>query len=179
MNLRFKWMLPVALSGVSVARLLVYTAAKPSKAMNYTTTAQINHSVIKSEVAICDSNYTNVTAIFISRDVLYQNTRTADSGDSTVLGISLRPLACWDCGFEFHRGHGCLSLVNVVICTYSPLRWTDPSSRAVLSSVMYHWVWSGATIKLYTYNEYVDEVWLKKWKENLIVVQMNMKLPTH
>ena len=28
--------------------------------------------------------------------------------------MGLRPLACWDCGFEFRRGHGCLSLVNVM-----------------------------------------------------------------
>ena len=28
--------------------------------------------------------------------------------------VGLRPLACWDCGFECHRGHGCLSVVNVV-----------------------------------------------------------------
>jgi hypothetical protein len=31
-----------------------------------------------------------------------------------VQGVVLRPLACWDCGFESHEGHGCLSLVNVV-----------------------------------------------------------------
>jgi len=24
------------------------------------------------------------------------------------------PLACWDCGFESHRGHGCLSVVSIV-----------------------------------------------------------------
>ena len=30
--------------------------------------------------------------------------------------VGLRPLACWDCGFEFHRGHGCISLVSVVCC---------------------------------------------------------------
>ena len=28
----------------------------------------------------------------------------------------LRPLVCWECGFESHLGHGCLSLVNVVCC---------------------------------------------------------------
>jgi hypothetical protein len=28
----------------------------------------------------------------------------------------LRPLACWDCGFEFRRGHGCLFLVSFVCC---------------------------------------------------------------
>jgi hypothetical protein len=27
-----------------------------------------------------------------------------------------RPLHCWDCGFESHRGHGCLSLVSGVCC---------------------------------------------------------------
>jgi hypothetical protein len=26
----------------------------------------------------------------------------------------LRPLACWDCGFESHCGHECLSVVSVV-----------------------------------------------------------------
>jgi hypothetical protein len=25
-------------------------------------------------------------------------------------------LTCWDCRFESHRGHGCLSLVSVVLC---------------------------------------------------------------
>jgi hypothetical protein len=33
-----------------------------------------------------------------------------------VKGVGLRPLAGWECGFEFRRGHGCLSLVNVVCC---------------------------------------------------------------
>ena len=27
-----------------------------------------------------------------------------------------RPLACWECGFESHRRHGCLSVVIVVCC---------------------------------------------------------------
>ena len=30
-------------------------------------------------------------------------------------GVGLRPLACWDFGFESHRGHGCLFL-SVVCC---------------------------------------------------------------
>ena len=29
-------------------------------------------------------------------------------------GVGLRPLSCWDCGFESHRGHGCFSVVSVV-----------------------------------------------------------------
>jgi len=31
-----------------------------------------------------------------------------------AIGVGLRPLAYWDCGFESHRVHGCLSLVNIV-----------------------------------------------------------------
>jgi hypothetical protein len=30
--------------------------------------------------------------------------------------VGLRPLACWDRGFESHRKHGCLSPVNDVFC---------------------------------------------------------------
>jgi hypothetical protein len=30
--------------------------------------------------------------------------------------VGLRPLAYYDCGFESHLGHGCLSLVSVVCC---------------------------------------------------------------
>ena len=30
--------------------------------------------------------------------------------------MGLRSLACWDCGFESRRGHGCLSVVSVVCC---------------------------------------------------------------
>jgi hypothetical protein len=30
--------------------------------------------------------------------------------------VGLRPLACWNCGFESHRRHECLSLVSVVCC---------------------------------------------------------------
>ena len=46
-----------------------------------------------------------------------------DSGSNVMLiscrtlsGVDLRPLDFWHCGFESRRGHGCLSLVNVVCC---------------------------------------------------------------
>ena len=42
-------------------------------------------------------------------------TNTDPSGRA-VYGVGLRPLACWDCGFEFRRGHGCLSLVSDMWC---------------------------------------------------------------
>jgi hypothetical protein len=31
-----------------------------------------------------------------------------------VKGVGLRPLACWDCGSESRKRHGCLSVVGVV-----------------------------------------------------------------
>ena len=39
--------------------------------------------------------------------------KAADSSGRTAKGVGLRPLACWECGFESRRGHGCLSLVTV------------------------------------------------------------------
>ena len=34
-----------------------------------------------------------------------------NTSSRAVWGVSLRPLACWDCGFESRRGNGCLSVV--------------------------------------------------------------------
>jgi hypothetical protein len=40
--------------------------------------------------------------------------------------VVLRPLACWNCGFESRRGHGRLSVVSVVFCQVeaSALGWS-------------------------------------------------------
>jgi len=38
------------------------------------------------------------------------------TSNSIFAGPSGRAVACWDCGFESHRGHGCLSVVSVVCC---------------------------------------------------------------
>jgi hypothetical protein len=38
----------------------------------------------------------------------------ADPRGRAVLGEGLRTIACWDCGFESCRPHGCLSLLSVV-----------------------------------------------------------------
>jgi len=32
------------------------------------------------------------------------------------LAVGLRPLACWDCRFEFQYWQGCVSLVSVMFC---------------------------------------------------------------
>jgi hypothetical protein len=54
--------------------------------------------------------------------------------------VGLRPLACWDCGFEFHRrgegGHGCLSVSNVVFCQVEVSATAEHSSGGVLPTVV-------------------------------------------
>jgi len=42
-----------------------------------------------------------------------------------VWGVDLRPLACWDCEFEFQQGHGCLFVVSVVCeVEVSAMNWS-------------------------------------------------------
>jgi hypothetical protein len=38
-----------------------------------------------------------------------------DPSGRTVYGLGLRPLACWGCGFESDRVHGCVSGVCCVL----------------------------------------------------------------
>jgi len=35
--------------------------------------------------------------------------------NSEELGVGLRPITCWDCGFESRRGHGCLLWVVCIV----------------------------------------------------------------
>jgi len=68
---------------------------------------------------------------------------TADLNDRAASGVDLRPLACWDCGFESRRRHGYLSLVSAVCCQvevsasgWSYIQRRGPTERGV------SWVWS-------------------------------------
>jgi hypothetical protein len=58
-------------------------------------------------------NYINICIYIYIRAALHIYD---DSSGRTVQGVGLRPLACWDCGFESYRGHGGLSVVSVVCC---------------------------------------------------------------
>jgi hypothetical protein len=58
-------------------------------------------------VAVCSCSHVN----FVPRYAII-----ADPGTRAVKGVDLRPLACWDCGFDTRRGHGWLSVVSVVCC---------------------------------------------------------------
>jgi hypothetical protein len=40
----------------------------------------------------------------------------ADPSGRAVYCVVLRPLVCWDYGFESYRGHGSLSVVSVQCC---------------------------------------------------------------
>jgi hypothetical protein len=56
-------------------------------------------------------------------------------------GVDLRPLACWNCGFEFRPGHVCLSVVSVVCCQVevSASGWSLVRRSSTEWCV---WVWS-------------------------------------
>jgi hypothetical protein len=59
--------------------------------------------------------------------------------------MGLRSFACWDCGFESHQGHGCLTVVSVVCCQedVSVTGWSlvqrSATERGVSNRV---WSWS-------------------------------------
>ena len=61
--------------------------------------------------------YIHQGAIFNSLDVFLKigcNMKTAGPRGLAVEGVGLGPLACWACGFESRRRHGCLSFVSFV-----------------------------------------------------------------
>jgi len=67
-------------------------------------------------------------------DFTHTHTHDGPSG-RPVSGVVLRPLACWDCGFESRRGHGCLSGVLCVVKERS-MRRADHSSGGVLPTMV-------------------------------------------
>ena len=64
----------------------------------------------------------------------------ADHSRRAVKGDDLRPLACWDYGFESRWGHGCLSLVSVVYRQVEVPATGRSPSRGVLPTVECHCV---------------------------------------
>lgn len=85
-----------------------------------------------------------------------------------ALSKVLRPLASWDCGFEFCQERGYLSSVNAGCCPGRGL-WVGRSVvQRVLPSVC-HWMWSVATVTLYTFGEQVEEIGLRKLSALLFI----------
>ena len=69
-------------------------------------------------VGLCMCLCIYVRMLCMYSDVIYAwRCQYADRNGHTVWGVGgLRPLACWDCGFEFRREHGYLSVVSVCVC---------------------------------------------------------------
>jgi len=53
--------------------------------------------------------------LFHINGILYQLT-AADSKVRAVQRVGFRPFVCWECRFESHWVHECLSLMNIVCC---------------------------------------------------------------
>jgi hypothetical protein len=50
-----------------------------------------------------------------------------------AVGVVMEPFDCWDCGFEYHRGHGCSSVVLVAAsATSRSLVRSSPTPRVCL-----------------------------------------------
>jgi len=71
------------------------------------------------------------------------------------IDVGLRPLAHWDCGFEFRLGHDCLSFVNIMfrqartsLCD-GPIPRSEEQYRACVCVCVCHWGWSGTTMQQY------------------------------
>ena len=95
---------------------------------------------------------TNIFPLFELYYLAPVTTMCCESQDGMSLQVMCRPqwsrglrresasLACWDCGFEYLRGHRCLSLVNVVCCQVKSQRLiTRPKESYRMCCV---WMWS-------------------------------------
>jgi len=82
----------------------------------------------------------------------------ADPSGHMVQGVVLQPLACWDRGFEFCRGHGCLSLVSVgswmsVSCECCVLSGRGLCDKLITHPEDLYWLWCVIVCDLETSNE--------------------------
>ena len=82
-----------------------------------TNTIKVAYLTMLSEsLSTMAQNYAtlNSTSVSQGRITRYYCVIHADLCGHAVLGVGLRPLAYWDCSFEFRLGHGCLSVVCVM-----------------------------------------------------------------
>jgi hypothetical protein len=79
----------------------------------------------------------------------------ADPSGRAVSGLGLRPSACWDRGFESHRGHGCLS------CTVFVLSSTGLCNGPIPRSEESYRLWCVSEcdqVKIKTLSTYCEQV---------------------
>ena len=72
-----------------------------------------NKSLVRTKFRVAYVLYGLQQICVCVRGVIYRylNGPNVDPSDRAVKGVGLRPLSCCDCGFESHRGHGCVSVV--------------------------------------------------------------------
>jgi hypothetical protein len=64
---------------------------------------------------VCRTSMNNIFPTrLILLDLLVLVILSAHPGNLAVEGVGLKPLECWDCGFESRSVHGCSSLVFAV-----------------------------------------------------------------
>jgi len=65
---------------------------------------------LNADQVIPGSNPSPLTFLLVSHNnnSILTNLLFCGPSGRAVQGVGLRPLACWDCWFESHRGHGCL-----------------------------------------------------------------------
>jgi hypothetical protein len=65
---------------------------------------------------VADARSSMVRLLQTRRPFLFLKSPKDDPSGRAVSGSDLRPLVCWDCGFDSRRKHRCLSVVNVGCC---------------------------------------------------------------
>jgi len=82
--------------------------------------AQFSELFVRQNTFVCiQTKQCQVLISFLNASELYHiftgvNALSASPSYRAVSGVGLGQLACWDCGFESHREHGCLSVVSFV-----------------------------------------------------------------
>ena len=77
----------------------------------------VRNTLISSETLSLSILLASVLAAHatVARSFLFSlKQTTAVPSGRAVLVVCVRQLVCWDCGFEYNRGNGCLSVVGVV-----------------------------------------------------------------
>jgi hypothetical protein len=79
---------------------------------------------------------------FCACAITFQTQSTKYPGCRSQWPRGLELLTCWNCGFEYHRGHGCLAYWVLCVVRQWSLTRADHSSRGVLPTVARLCVWS-------------------------------------
>jgi len=102
-----------------------------------------NASYLCGVQVLYDSVHSILNTQILSNILILYVPCIADPSGHTVYGVGPWPLACWDCGFETHWEHRCLSFVSVVCCQVaaSALGWSF-IQRSPTKCCVSEWLWT-------------------------------------